>query len=174
MKKLLIAGIVLSSSLFATSLEDRVTALEKRVAKLEQKLNMVDKTQKTIKKDITNSTVLKCNKVKIVKYDYKYENNGLTQSYNFTYTIKNTYNKPIKYLYASISFIDNNHVKMVEDYIKRSITIEPNQTVTVKTNYLIDEGSLGETLKDTPKQDVHVKFKPFEIDFADGQVLECR
>jgi hypothetical protein len=63
---------------------------------------------------------------------------------------------------------------MVEDYIKRSITIEPNQTVTVKTNYLIDEGSLGETLKDTPKQDVHVKFKPFEIDFADGQVLECR
>ena len=174
MKKLLLAGFVLTSSLFATSLEDRVNALEKRVNALEKKLNIVNKKQKELKKDIVENSIPKCNKLKIKNYSFKYINNVLVKSYNFKYVLENDYNKTVKYVYARISYIDKDKVQMVEDYIKKSIRIEPHQQVTIKTNYLIDEGSLSETLKDTPKKDIKIEFKPFEIDFEDGQTLKCQ
>jgi hypothetical protein len=173
MKNFLLLG-VLCSIVFANTLEDRVKILEEKVAKLEQKLNMVDKTQKNLKQDIANSTVLKCNKLRIKKYSFEYLDSGFIKNYDFKYVLENDYNKTIKYVYAQISYFDNNHIQMVEDYIKKSIVIKPNQQVTVKTNYLIDEGGLAESLKDTPKKDIRIEFKPFEIDFEDGQILKCQ
>jgi len=172
MKKIILSTLILSV-VFANTLEERVKILEQKVAKLEQKLNIVDNNQKTIKKDITENTILKCNKIKIVKYSYDYENSGFIQAYNFKYTVQNDYNKSIKYIYASISFIDNDEVQMVEDYIKKNVDIKPHSQMVIKTNYLIDSGSLGETLKDTPKKDVRIEFKPFKIKFSDNTTLNC-
>jgi len=173
MKKIILSGLLLSV-VFASSLEERVKILEEKVAKLEQKLNMVGQTQKTIKQDISNGVILKCNKLKLVKYSFDYYNNSLTSGYNFTYVIKNNYKKPITYLYAAITFSDNNHIQMVENYIKQSVNIEPNKTATIHTSYLLNDDSLGEALKNTPKKDIRVQFKPFEVDFKDGKILKCQ
>jgi len=172
MKKLILAGLFLSS-LFGNSLEDRVKILEEKVSKLEKKLNIVNNNQKTLKRNIVNNTALKCDKLKLVKYSYEYEDSGFIRSYNFKYTIKNEYDKPIKYIFASVGFIDNDEIKMLEDYVKKTITIKPHQEKVVKTNYLIDDGSLSETLKDTPKEKMRTEFKIFKIKFSDGTILKC-
>ena len=172
MQRLLLIGLS-TISLFALSLEDRVKILEEKVAKLEKKLNVVDKSQKDLKKNIVDNVVLKCNKMELVDYSYSYNDSGFLQSYDFKYKIKSKYKQPIKYLYASISFIDNEHTKLLEDYIKKDVIIKPNETKIIKTNYLIDNGSLAEYLKDTPKKDLKLEFKVFKIEFQDGKIIKC-
>ena len=172
MKKILLVGLSVIS-LCALSLEDRVKLLEEKVAKLEKKLNVVDKSQKDLKKNIVDNVVLKCNKMELVDYSYSYNDSGFLQSYDFKYKIKSKYKQPIKYLYASISFIDNEHTKLLEDYIKKDVIIKPNETKIIKTNYLIDNGSLAEYLKDTPKKDLKIEFKVFKIEFQDGKIIKC-
>ena len=172
MKKFLIIGLS-TISLFALSLEDRVKLLEEKVSKLEKKLNIVDKSQKDFKKNINDKIVLKCNKMELVDYSYSYNDSGFLQSYDFKYKIKSKYKQPIKYLYASISFIDKEHTKLLEDYIKKDIIIKPNETKIIKTNYLIDEGSLAEYLKDTPEKDLKLEFKIFKIEFKNGKLIKC-
>ena len=172
MKKILLIGLS-TISLFALSLEDRVKILEEKVAKLEKQLNIVDKSQKDLKQNIVDNVVLKCNKMELVDYTYSYNDSGFIQSYDFQYKIKSKYKQPIKYLYASISFIDNEHTKLLEDYIKKDVIIKPNETKIIKTNYLIDNGSLAEYLKDTPKKDLKLEFKVFKIEFQDGKIIKC-
>jgi len=169
MKRILLIGLS-TISLFALSLEDRVKLLEEKVAKLEKKLSIVDKSQKEIRE---NSVILRCNKLKLVDYSYKYNNAGFISSYDFKYKIKNEYKQPIKYVYASIAFIDNEDTNLLEDYIKKDIIIKPNETKIIKTNYLIDNGSLAEYLKDTPKKDLKVEFKIFKIEFQNGKTIKC-
>jgi len=173
MKKLLLSALFLSA-VFGNTLEERVKLLEEKVINLEKKLNIVNNNQKTLKKNISENTILKCNKIKLINYSYDYENGGFIKSYNFKYTLKNDYNKSIKYIYASIGFIDNDEIKLVEDYIKKSIIITPNSKIIIKNNYLIDTDTLSETLKDTPKKDIKIEFKPFKIIFKDNTILKCK
>jgi len=172
MKKIILLG-VLFSAVFATSLEDRVKLLEEKVSKLEKKLNIVDNSQKKIVKNINDSFVPKCNKLKLVDYSYKYEDSGFFKSYNFNYQIKNEYKKPVVYIYAGVNFIDDEGTELLENYIKKHITIKPNEIKTIKSNYLIQADSLAEYFKDTPKNELKVEFKIFKIKFSDGKEIKC-
>ena len=172
MKRIIIAGLLISG-LLGNSLEDRVKILEQRVTKLEQKLNIVNTTQNKIKKNISQTTILKCNKLKFVHYSFDLDNNGFTKSYHFKYTLKNNYKKTIKYIYATIGFVEKkSESKLLEDYIKRDVVLSPNQSKVINTNYLIDD-SLSEELSNTSKNNIRIDFEPIKIKFTDGSVLKC-
>jgi len=182
MKKILLFSL-LTTTIFASSLEDRVKVLEEKVNTLETQIKQLTSLKKDVKKvkesqtnitkEIQKGIILRCDKLKLLTYNYRYDDAGLIKSYTFNYKLKNDYNKSIRYIYASIKFTDNEDSTLVEDYIKKTILIKPSQEVNIKTNYLVDEGSLSEYLKDTPKKELKVEFKPFTIEFSDGQKLRC-
>jgi hypothetical protein len=180
MKKLLLAGIVLSSSLFATSLEDRVSALEKRVAQLEAKVDKTEKVQQKIVKkqeklvvNVAQTRVMSCSKIKIVDFDYKNTTIGLDKGYKFTFNIKNDYNKTISKLDVMIGMIDNEDDTLVQEHlIKDNLHIAPKQTTIVNDKYIIND-SLSEYLGKTPKSQIKLDVRPLKIKFSDGTTLKC-
>ncbi len=166
MKNILILFFLISG-LFASSLEERVSNLEKRVSILEKQL----KIQNTIIKDDTINT---CNNLKIVKFDYQYNNAVMIQSYTLNYVFKNNYKKPIKYIYVNIEISDNEDDVLLEDYIKKSIIIKPNQSVKISSNYMFESDSLAAYLKTMPKNKIHITLNPYVIKFSDNTTLKCK
>ncbi len=164
---LLLILFILISSLFASSLEERVSNLEKRVANLEKQL----KVQNNI---IENNQITNCNKLKIVKFDYKYNNAGMIQSYVMSYTFKNNYKKPVEYIYVNIEISDNEDTVLLEDYVKKSIIIKPNQSIKISTNYIFEDDSLAAYLKTTPKSKIHLTINPYLIKFSDNTTIKCK
>jgi len=180
MKKLLLAGIVLSGSLFASSLEDRVNSLEKRVTQLEQKLNKTEQVQQKIVKkqenlvvNVAQTRTMSCAKIKIVGFDYQNTNIGLDKGYKFTFNIKNEYNKTITNLNVMIGMIDDEDNTLVQEHlIKDELNIKPKQTVRVIDTYIIND-DLASYLGETPKSKIKLDVKPLKIKFSDGTTLKC-
>jgi hypothetical protein len=116
---------------------------------------------------------LSCNKIKLVKFTYKY-NGGYMPSYDLYYTLKNNYKKTVTYLTGGISIYDNEDNNLIEDFIKQNITLKPNQTITLHTNYTIDtQVGLSKYLKETPLKDLTVKLKLWNIKFSDNTKIKC-
>ena len=180
MKKLLIAGLVLSSSLFASSLEDRVSALEKRVQQLENRLNKTENVQEKIVKkqknlvvNVAQTRVMSCAKIKIVAFDYQKENIGLDKGYKLTFDIKNEYNKTIQNLNIMIGLVDNENDTLVQEHlIKDNVNISPKQTKQIIDTYIIND-DLSSYLGDTPKNKIKLDVVPLKIKFSDGTILKC-
>ena len=180
MKKLLLAGLVLSSSLFASSLEDRVNALEKRVAQLEQKLNKTEEVQQRIVKkqenlvvNVAQTRTMSCAKIKIVGFDYQNISIGLDKGYKLTFNIKNDYNKTITDLNVMIGMVDNEDDTLVQEHlIKDNLNIAPKQTITLTDTYVIND-DLAAYLGDTPKSQIKLDVRPLKIKFSDGTTLKC-
>jgi len=173
MKKILLGGLLLISNLFSSSLEERVSILEQKVKVLEEKLKVVHKSQTKIVQKMDQGIIKQCDKFKLLKYNYSYDDSGIIQSYKFTYKFKNNYTKSIKYIFGGVSYLDQYHSKLAEDYIKRDLFVKPNSTIVITTNFIIDEGSLALKLKDIPKSNLKAEFKVFTIEFSDGTTLEC-
>ena len=165
MKNLILLFFIISG-LFASSLEERVSKLEKRVSNLEKEINKQNKI-------IVSSSINNCNQLKIEKFDYQYNNAVMIQSYTLNYIFKNNYKKPIKYIYANIEISDGNDV-LLEDYIKKDITIKPNKTVKISSNYVFESDSLAAYLKTTPKNKIHFTLNPYIIKFSDNTTLKCK
>ena len=180
MKKLLLAGIILSSSLFASSLEDRVDSLEKRVQQLENRLNKTETTQQNIVKkqenlvvNVSQTRTMSCAKIKIVAFDYQNTYIGLDKGYKLSFDIKNEYNKTIKDLDVMIGMMDKEDDTLVQEHlIKDNVNILPKQTKTVVDTYTIND-DLATYLGETPKSEIKLDVKPLKIKFSDGTSVKC-
>ena len=180
MKKILLASIVLVGSLFASSLEDRVSALEKRVAELEKKLNKTEQVQQKIVQkqekiatNVSQTRVMSCGKIKVVGFDYKTTTIGLDKGYKFTFQIQNNYKKTITALNVMIGMVDNEDDTLVQEHlIKDKLNIAPSQTQTLTDTYVITD-DLATYLADTPKSQIKLDVVPLKIRFSDGTTLKC-
>ena len=180
MKKLLLITSIISS-VFATSLEERVSNLEQEVKILKEEIKKLTNSQKELKsfktnvqKEIQKGVLLTCSKLKLIKFNYKY-NDGFYKTYDLFYTIKNGYKKDIKFLKAYVNIKDSEDDTLIEDYIKRDINLKSNKTTTIKTNYTIDfEAGLSQYLKGTPVNKLQINFKPSIIIFKDGTKIKCQ
>lgn len=177
MKRLFLIGII-TTGLFANSLEDRVKILEQKVAKLEQVVYDLNKTQKVIQKDTKKTlkiakAVNKCNGLKIVDFDYKSTTIGLDKGYILTFKIKNNYKSAIKNVDVMIGMIDNEDTTLVQEHlIKENVNIEPNKTKIVTDKYLIND-DLSKYLAQTPKKDIRLNVQPLSIILKNGQIIKC-
>jgi len=180
MKKLLMVGLFLGSSLFASSLEDRVNALEKRVQQLENRLNKTETTQQNIVKkqknlvvNVAQTRVMSCGKIKIVAFNYSNVDIGLDKGYKFTFDIKNDYNKTITNLNIMIGMIDNEDDTLVQEHlIKDNLNIAPKATKQLTDDYVIND-DLASYLGETPKSQIKLDVKPLNIKFNDGTTIKC-
>jgi len=180
MKKIVIAGLVLVSSVFASSLEDRVQSLEKRVQQLESRLNKTENVQQNIVKkqqtlvvNVAQTRVLSCGKVKVVGFDFSSTTIGLDKGYQFTFKIKNEYNKTIQNLNMMIGMIDNEDDTLVQEHlIKENLNIAPKTVAEVKDTYVIND-DLAPYLAETPKDKIKLDVRPLKIKFTDGTTVKC-
>jgi hypothetical protein len=179
MKKLLI--LLVSSLAFGLSLEDRVSQLEKEVKLLKEQISKINSSQKELKtfknnvqKEIQKGVLLTCQNLKLTDFKYRY-NDGFYKTYDLFYTIKNNYKKEIKFIKAYITIKDKEDDTLIEDFIKRDVSLKPNKTVTIKTNYTIDfEAGLSQYLKTTPLKNLDLIFKPSVIIFKDNTKIKCQ
>jgi hypothetical protein len=173
MKKIIFL-IFLFVGLFGNSLEDRVSKLEAEVKILNEKLNSLTNSQKTITKTIEKNSIKSCKNLVLKNFDFTYKD-GYIKSYNLYYTLKNSFKKPIKFIQAYVTIKDTTNDVLLEDYIKRDIAIDSNKTIKVKTYYTIDtDVGLAIYLKDTPRKNLIIDFKPSLILFKDGTNLRCK
>jgi hypothetical protein len=165
--------IFLFTTLFAANLDQRVAKLEKEVKELKSKIDKLLNAQTNIETTIKKSSLSSCNYIQIVKFDYIYHN-GFFENYDLFYTIKNNYNKTISYLKANIVIKDKDDNTLIEDFIKRDITLSSQKTSILKTNYKIDsEVGLSSYLRTTPKKELLIQLRPIVVKFSDGEVIKC-
>jgi len=179
MKKIVLAGLVLGSSLFATTLEDRVNILENKVQKLENRLNITEDVQEKIVKkqkklvvNVAQTRRISCGNIKIVDFDFRNIMIGLDKGYAFDFNIKNDYNKTITKLNVMIGMSDDEDTLVQEHLIKDDLNIAPKQTVKLKDTYIIND-DIANYLGETPKDKVKLDVVPLTIKFSDGTALKC-
>ena len=187
MKKIVISGLVLATTLFGSSLEDRVSNLEHLVNILNNKVNVLEQKlqkteneqQKIVKKqqnlvvNVSQSRVMSCGKIKIVGFDYKNVTIGLDKGYEFTFNIKNEYNKTITNINVMIGMVDDEDDTLVQEHlIKDDLNIAPNSVAVVKDSYVIND-DLAVYLGETPKSKIKLDVKPLKIKFSDGTTVKC-
>jgi len=193
LKKLLLASLLMGSSLFALTTDQKfdlilnkldgintkVNKIETRVNKLEEKVNKTQKAQKEIEEKqskisnkVESSMVVNCGKLKIVDFNYQYSTFGLEKGYKFTFKIKNNYKKAISHINSMIAFIDKDDETLVQEHLIKDVNIAPNQATEVKDTYFINDDLAG-YLATTPKKDIHLEVKPLFIKFNDGSIIRC-
>jgi len=193
LKKLLLASLLVGSSLFALTTDQKfdlilnkldgintkVNKIDTRVNKLEEKVNKTEKAQKEIQsKQNSMSKVVKavkevsCRNLKIVDFNYQYSTFGLEKGYKLSFDMKNNYKKTITHINSMIAFVDKDDETLVQEHLIKDVNIAPKQTSDVKDTYFINDDLAG-YLATTSKKDIHLEVKPLFIKFSDGSKVKC-
>ncbi|WP_456479043.1 hypothetical protein [Nautilia sp.] len=157
-------------------LEKRVDSQEKRIRKLEKALNIqqkeIVKSSEKVKKEIAAKLAVKnCNNIKITSLKYTYHNEVLPY-YDLSVTFKNGYPKKIVFLEGDLVAEDGDGVKILNDFVKRKISIPSGKSVTVEKTHQLNS-DLEKYLKDEKPENLKIYFDLIRAEFADGTVLEC-
>ena len=187
-KIFLIIGLI--SYLFAASSNDdinkkldlllqKINELEKKIDKKDEEINKLKKEIKQQKVEIKKQeektqkqfAIKSCDKLKVINFKYKYHPEVIDY-YDLEITIKNTYPEEVTFIRGSLYAEDKDRVKILQDYISRSVDIKPGEIIVIKKKHIVGS-ELERYLKDEKPNEIKVYFEPSRVEFKNGQKLEC-
>jgi len=181
MKKILFF-ILTISVIFASSNDDiskKLDILIQKINELEKKVDLKDKEIEKLKKELKQQekttkkefAIKSCNNIKVVKFKYVYHDNVLPY-YDISVTLKNQYPYALKRVNGNIYFDDKDGTTFLKVYVNRKVNVKPNETFSVKTQYMIS-AEIEKELKNENPNNLHVYFNITKLEFANGKTLEC-
>jgi hypothetical protein len=167
-----ILDIVMQLKKQSDSQEKRIEKLEKALNIQKQELKKQQKIIKTQEKTVKNELAIKsCGKIKVLSFKDKYFGEVLPY-YTLDFTLKNEYPKNIVFLEGDLIAEDSDGVKILQDLIKRDITLPAGASVKIHKKHLLDN-DLEIYLKDENPKNLKIYFRVIKAKFDDGSVLEC-
>jgi len=188
MKKLLFLGLV-SGLLFSADLNtinQKLDLIINKLNKIEKELSIKDNEIKELKKQLKiQQTEIKkqqiqtkkefaiknCKNLKVVSYKYEYHDEVLPY-YDISVTLKNDYPYTVKRFIGNIYFDDKDGTTLLKVYIDKKAEIKPNQTFTIKTQYMVS-ADIEKELSNENSKNLNVYFDITKLQFANGKTLEC-
>ena len=112
------------------SLETEIKNNKKEIEQLKKLLNIqnnkIEKSKENVKKEIVKDIRIRsCDEIKVLSLTYTYENDFVDSYYQLKFKLQNTYPKKIVFLEGDLYAEDKDGVKLLQDFIKRYITIKP-------------------------------------------------
>jgi len=155
------------------ALEKKVNQKDSEIDTLKHELQQQQKVIKKQKQETKKEFALKnCKNLKVVSYKYKYYDDILPY-YNIEVTLKNNYPYTISKINGNIYFDDKNDgTTFLKVFIKRNITLKPQQTVTIKREYMVTS-NLEKELNNENPNDLKVYFSITKLTFSNGKEMEC-
>jgi len=189
MKKVILA-VLIGSFLFASNSNDidkkldlilnKLNMLEKKVDQKDQEIKVLKKELNQQQKEIKQQSkqtkqslaINNCKNLKVISYKYVYHNDILPY-YNIVVTLKNNYPYTITEINGNIYFDDKKDgTTFLKVFINRKLTLKPQQTVTIKREYMVTS-SLEKELQSEKPNDLNVYFSITKLMFKNGKNLEC-
>jgi len=181
MKKILF--FVMTISLIFASSNDEISKkldiLIQKINELEKKVDAKDKEIEKLKKELKKQEITtknefaikSCDNIKVIKFSYNYHSNVLPY-YDVSVVLKNNYPYTLKRVNGNIYFDDKDGTTLLKIYVNRKVNIKPNETFTIKTQYMIS-AEIEKELKNENPDNLHVYFNITKLEFANGKTLEC-
>ncbi len=164
----------------------KLDLLLQKIEQLEKKVDKKDQEIETLKKEIQQQqqeiktqqqetkkqfAIKSCNKLKVISLRYKYHGEVIPY-YDLDIKIKNTYPAEVTYIQGSLYAEDKDRVKILQDYIDRSVDMKPGEVIEIKKKHIISD-EMEKYLKDEKPEDLKIYFEPSRVEFKNGQRLEC-
>jgi hypothetical protein len=189
--------LVFPLSVLGETLEERVHKLEEKVKKLEERLNALEGKENSLKRQVIKKPIPKIetpvlkisNPNEIFSYSVlkkKFEKASIKESLwkrNDQIILKmkftNKLDRPLYAVKGKVAIFDKNGKKLMETNINinkalnffRGTKIKPGETLKYEVSFTYDRKNPDHRfVKDTPLEDLTVKFFPTEIHFGDGSV----
>jgi len=180
--KRLLSILTISTLIYASNTNEinaKLDLILNKINMLEKKLNEKDKEIKKLKQEIKKQeastkkefAIKSCNKLKITKFSYKYNDNVLPY-YNLSFTLKNQYPYTISKITGNVYFDDKDGTTLLKHYVEKKLNLKPNESINISAEHMITS-DIEKELKDENPNNLNVYFSPTKIIFKNGKKLEC-